>query len=33
MQKVNIGRPDPDQPIEWTPYQGEEVIMKMVIRK
>ena len=33
MQKVNIGRPDPDQPIEWAPYQGEEVIMKMVIRK
>ena len=33
MQKVNLRRPDPDEPMEWAPYKGEEIIAKMTIRK
>ncbi len=33
-QVFHIGRrPDPDEPIEWTQYQGEEIIAKMTIRQ
>ena len=33
MKEVNLERPDPDKPIEWTKYEGEEVIARMVIRQ
>ena len=26
-------RVDPDQPIEWQKYEGEEIIAKMIIRQ
>lgn len=33
MKTINLGRPDPDAPIEWQPYEGEEIIAKLVIRQ
>ena len=33
-QVFHIGkRPDPDEPITWTPYEGEEIIARMTIRQ
>ena len=33
-QVFHIGkRVDPNEPIDWTPYAGEEIIAKMVIRQ
>lgn len=33
MKKINIGRNNVIEPIEWQPYQGETVIVKTVIRQ
>ena len=33
MKKINLQRQDPDAPIEWKKYEGEEVIDRMVIRQ
>lgn len=33
MQKIEIGKKKEIQPIEWTPYQGETIIVKTVIRQ
>ena len=33
MQKINIGRRNEIQPIEWKKYEGETVIVKTIIRK
>ena len=33
MKEVKIGRKNEIQPIEWSPYQGETVIVNTIIRK
>jgi len=33
MKKINIGRQNVIEPIDWTPYTGETVVVNTVIRK